>query len=268
MVDDVVTAAQVESHFVRSAHTRALVNRWVERHGDDGVVRAVREHHSRIVNTVSLAEVEEVCRNTDHALGRVSRKDAEGVRSIMDWTAPFAVSHVLHFVSEAVGAVPTYRQFRQTSAAPPFRHMLWTPAAEAIRRCQRAGTPERIARAAMRWRIGNFYYSFLREQWVHAYLRSRGVTTRQHPLADALFAVDGWAGDRVISLYIGNRMYRTADSGRKHTPQDHLREARPPFTFISMELRAAHEFGRVHLPARNEVDVWIRRHFHADAPAP
>lgn len=49
------------------------------------------------------------------------------------------------------------------------------------------GVPSRMAHGAMRWRIGNFYYSFLREQYVHAVFRECGVHLRQHPLADALF---------------------------------------------------------------------------------
>lgn len=266
-MNDVVTAEQVERHFVRSARTRALVSRWAERHGDDGVVPAVREHRSRVVNAVTLKEVEDVCTGTEHALGTVRWKDVKDVRSIRDWTCPFAVSHVFHFITEAVGTIPTYQQFREASESPRFRDMLWTPAAQAIDARIRAGTPPRIAYGAMKWRIGNFYYSFLREQWVHAYLRMWGVTTRQHPLADALFGVDGWADDKVISLFIGNRIYRSADDGRKRTPRDHLHGSRPPFTFISMELSAPNEFGRVHLPDRCDVDAWIRRHFRLGAAA-
>ncbi|MEU4557467.1 hypothetical protein AB0F72_03710 [Actinoplanes sp. NPDC023936] len=260
-MNDVVTAEQVERHFARSAHTRALVNRWVERHGDDGVVDAVRDHRSRVVNTATLEEVKEVCAATDHALGEVKRKDVKDVRSINDWTCPFAVSHVFHFITEAIGTIPTYQEFQKQCESPRFRHMLWTPALQAIAACIEDGTPERIARHAMKWRIGNFYYSFLREQWVHAYLRSHGVMTRQHPLADALFAVDGWAGDKVISLYIGNQDYRTTNGGRKRTPRHHLRGGRPPFTFIDMELPPADSFGVVYIPRRHEVDDWIHRYF-------
>ena len=92
-----------------------------------------------------------------------------------------------------------------------------------------------------------------------------GVKTRQHPLADALFAVDGWVDDKVISLYIGNETYLKANSGRKRPAEYRLRGSRPPFTFITMELPAASEFGRVFLPGQEEVDAWIRRSFHPDA---
>ena len=51
----------------------------------------------------------------------------------------------------------------------------------------------------MQRRIVNVYYSMLGEQWVHAYLRRRGVTILHHPLADTLFTDDGWFGDVVVS---------------------------------------------------------------------
>jgi hypothetical protein len=164
----VVTAGQVERHFVRSAHTRRLVDRWARRRGHGDVVRLVRGHRSRVVNTATLKEVEQVCRATEHALGEVRWDDVKDVRSIRDWTCPFAVSHVFHFVTEALGAVPTYQEFQQANGLPEFRHMLWDPAAHAIRACIEGGAPEQTALDAMKWRIGNFYYSFLREQWVHA----------------------------------------------------------------------------------------------------
>ena len=109
------------------------------------------------------------------------------------------------------------------------------------------------------------HYSFLRGQWIQAYLREHGVSTRQHPLADALFAVDGWTGDKVISLYIGNRSYRAANGGRKHPPRDPLRGTHPPFTFSYLELSATHRFGKVHLPRRDEVDSPIGRDFGREA---
>jgi hypothetical protein len=257
----VVTAGQVEDHFVRSAHTGRLVSDWIRGHQGDGVVAAVREHRSRVVNSATLDEVEQVCEETEHALGEVDGEVARQVRSIRDWTCPFAVSHVFHFITEAAAAVPTYQVFREKCELPEFRHMLWDPALQAIRDCIEAGTPSGQAQDAMRWRIGNFYYSFLREQWVHAYLRSRGVVTRQHPLADALFAVDGWADDTVISLYIGNSTYRDEDRGRKNGPRGRLRGARPPFDFVDMRLAAATRFGKVHLPDRRQVDEWVQRHF-------
>ncbi|KUL31446.1 hypothetical protein [Actinoplanes awajinensis] len=258
---DVVTAEQVELHFTRSAHTRELVSGWERDHRDDEVVDAVRRHHSKVVNSVTLNEVEQVCRTTDHALGRVRGEDADSVPAIRDWTSPFAVSHVFHFITEAVGTVPTYQLFQKTCQMSEFRHMLWEPAIQAIEDCIQAGTPSWLAHDAIRWRIGNFYYSFLREQWTHAYLRSSGIVTRQHPLADALFAVDGWVDDKVISIYIGNRTFRTSAGGRKHGPRVRLRGAQPPFGFVDMQLPAATRFGRVHLPDRRRVDEWIHRQF-------
>ncbi len=68
----------------------------------------------------------------------------------------------------------------------------------------------------MRWRIGNYYYSFLREIHLLSILRETGLDLLFHPLADALFRVDAWLGDLVLSLYVGNARYRTVTgTGRK-----------------------------------------------------
>jgi hypothetical protein len=40
---------------------------------------------------------------------------------------------------------------------------------------ERRGIDSKTARDAMRWRIGNAYYSFLREQYVHALVREAKI---------------------------------------------------------------------------------------------
>jgi hypothetical protein len=111
----------------------------------------------------------------------------------------------------------------------------------------------------MRWRIGNFYYSFLREQWVHAYLRGRGITLLQHPLADALYGVDGWIDDTVISLFIGNDEFRSGSGGRKQPPSAFLSKARPALRFIDLALPTTHRFGVVHLPELASLDLFVEK---------
>jgi hypothetical protein len=180
---------------------------------------------------------------------------------IRDWTTPFAMTHVLHFVAERDGAIPTWQRFRQACQEPQFVDMLWNPALSAVEHCVLKGYADQgLAREAVQWRIGNSYYSFLREQWVHAYLRRRGIPILQHPLADALYAVDGWFDDKVVSLFIGNQRFRTEFCGRKHPPSDRLTGAQPPWSFIDIELRTQRTFGVVHLPRPALVDQRIASH--------
>lgn len=100
----------------------------------------------------------------------------------------------------------------------------------------------------MRWRIGNAYYSFLREAYVMAELRSRRLDVRSHPLADALFHVDCWVGDVNIELCIGNRQFRAGGLGRKTASSELLSDAEPRFRTLQIELPVGREFGRVHFP--------------------
>lgn len=54
----------------------------------------------------------------------------------------------------------------------------------------------------MWWRLGNAYYSCLRELYVLAVLREAGVPAEYHVIADALFRADFRAGETIISLYV------------------------------------------------------------------
>lgn len=140
------------------------------------------------------------------------------------------------------------------------RERLWQPAQRDIEDAIRTGVPDQLARDAMLWRIGNSYYSFLRELFVIAALRERGVDLRCHPLADALFRVDCWFDRNVISLYIGNATYRDGVAGRKLDPRVLLGDAQPPFRFREIRVGTPRRFGVVHLPdlesLMRAVDLW------------
>jgi hypothetical protein len=255
---DAVTAADVLDHFVATPSAAERFAWWRDDDARADVVPAVMAHESRVVVSATLAEVEQVCRSTGHALGDVRKSDIRRAYFIRDWTTAFAASHVFHFITERDGAIPTWQRFRQACAETPFREMLWDPAHRAVAECRRRdGVDFRSAHDAMRWRIGNFYYAFLKEQWTHAYLRECGVPVLQHPLADALYGVDGWIGDTVLSLFIGNDRFRTRGGGRKHRPSDFLADRPPRFTFVDIELAVERRFGVVHLPRKRALDAFV-----------
>jgi hypothetical protein len=95
-------------------------------------------------------------------------------------------------------------------------------------------------RRSLRWRIGNAYYGTMRELNVLIRLRAMGIPVKYHVLADALFAVDCWNNDNIVSVFVGNATMKDAKGGgRKRRPQDRLGNAKPPFAFHDITLRIA-----------------------------
>ena len=194
------------------------------------------------------------------ALGQARRAVGDRVVPIRDWHPDFAFTHVLHFVTEALGHLPTYQGFRDFTRNDPIgRAMLYSPAEDAIAAATAAGYSRPDAAEAMRWRIGNAYYSFVREVHVLAYLRHHGIDVRVHPLADALFRADAWTGDTVVSLYVGNEKFRQGTQGRKPPAHSVLSDALPPFDFLSLELPTVRRFGVVHLAAEERLAAAVAK---------
>lgn len=106
--------------------------------------------------------------------------------------------------------------------------------------------------------MGNAYYGILRDIFAVSYLREEGLDVRAHPLADALFRVDGWVGRAVISLCIGNEEYRKNGMGRKAKVEEILAEAARPFRVKAIELPIPRKYGVVKLPSPADLDQVIR----------
>jgi len=261
----VVTFQDVVERFSRSRRAQTMLAAWRQDVRRVEVAPAVMAHRADVVQQPSSTDVEDLCRRTEHALGEVRRRDVASIESIRDWTTPFATMHVLHFVTEHSGQLPTWEEFRSAVEEPPFRSMSRDPADVAVQQAIAEGHPPAAVRGAMRWRIGNFYYSFLREQYVQAVLRDEGHDVRQHPLADVLFRVDFWIGDTNFDLFIGNHFFRDGAEGRKLSSQVILADAVPPFRVRTMQLPTEHVFGRVHLPSR-EVIIRAAEELMAEPP--
>ncbi len=248
------TYGDVISHFVsRSARAQRELARW--RNQPDkraAVVPYVEGAVTRAAYSVTPADVETACRETEHALGRVSRAVAESVPEIVDWHPAFAFHHVLHHVLETKGSVPTYQLLRRAARDSPLvAAMLAEPARNAVSGAVLAGHDRAAAAAAVRWRVGNAYLSFMRELYVLATLRADGVDARYHVLADVLLRVDLWVAQTCVSLHVANRKFRQGASGRKTPAAAIIGDG--PFTFALLELAPRREFGTVHLPKRGEI---------------
>ncbi|MFF4187711.1 hypothetical protein ACFYZ9_31415 [Streptomyces sp. NPDC001691] len=249
------TADDVLLQFCRSPRTHNEYRQWEQDSRRREVVPVVRGHVVRVVYEATSADVERICRRTEHALGEVRRKDGEAVRSIVDWHPDFAFTQMFHICMERLGAPPTYQDFRNFAENDRLGNcMISTPARAKVSEVIRSGVPESLAKDAMRWRIGNAYYSFLREIYSVVELRKRGVPLQMHPLADALFRVDAWTRQVALSLRVKNEKFREGQRGRKRPAADLLADLRPPIEFTDVELQPAAVYGRVHLPTQEQLD--------------
>lgn len=251
------SATEVLDHFCTSPGTRSIYGAWEHDPRRYNVVPVVLEHRTRLIYQLSEEDVKRVCQATVHALGNVRRADGERVRSIVDWHPDFAFTHMFHVCMEQIQALPTYQDFRRFTQHDPLgQKMLGSPAREKVSQAERENFSPALARDAMQWRVGNAYYSFLREVHTVVQLRRRGIDLRVHPLADALFRVDAWTGRKALSLRVGNKKFGLgADAGRKHRPEQLLADLSPGFEFRTIELPPASRFGQVHLPSAVDLDA-------------
>jgi hypothetical protein len=248
------TSYEVIATFAVTVRAQALLRRWQTDPVRPHVPRAVMGHTTSVVYSLTPASVEAVCRASEHPLGDIRKKTAMAVRPVVDWRPDFAFTYVLHRALESLGRLPTFQEFSRFCADDPAgRAALGNPAREMRDRATQQGYASADVTQAIRWRVGLAYYSFVRELYTIAALRAAGLDARTHPLADALFRVDAWAGRTVISLYIGNPRFRDGARGRKPRTENILAGARPPFRHEELRLTTRHEFGRVHLPDPGQI---------------
>ncbi|WP_157691657.1 hypothetical protein [Noviherbaspirillum autotrophicum] len=215
-------------------------------------------HTTNTVDSIRPQDVLELCKwiaadRSNHALKEIESSVVNEVPAIRDWHPDFAFTHLLHFVTEEAGRLPSFDDFARH---PIFKDAMYEDIeAQVLKVARLDKAKEPLARNAVRWRIGIAYYSFLKEQYVISLIRSEGINVKQHPLADALFRVDCWVGDTNIDLYVTNSFFRSekGDKGRKIKSQDLLADAIPPFNNVILACKTRHTFGDVHLPDENDV---------------
>lgn len=249
------STTDVLSHFTTPGTIRAH-ERWRRDPRYTEVVPLVEAHTTRAVYEFDPSHIADVCVRTEHALGDVARSRAESLRQVVNWNPAFTFSFVLHHLVEHTGTAPTWGEFvKYFTQDPTGRRMLGDPIARKGAELRVAGLPRATVDEALHWRVGNAYYSFLRELWFVTNLRELGVDVRMHPLADALFRVDAWYARTAMILYVKNGEYRAGLEGRKVHATDLLRGASPPFRLRAVELNPARVFGRVHLPSSRDIEA-------------
>ncbi|MGH3398201.1 MAG: hypothetical protein ACRDPO_26285 [Streptosporangiaceae bacterium] len=232
------TAAEVSATFAVTPRARELLHRWQADPLRPQVPPVVLAHATRVLYDL----------------------DPAAVQPVVDWRPDFAFTHVMHLALEAVGDLPTFQAFADFCAGDPAgRTALGDPAREIRRQAREQGYARDDVAGAVRWRIGLAYYSFVREVYTIAVLRSAGLDVRAHPLADALFRVDAWGGRTVLSLYVRNAAFRDRQRGRKPRASQILAGAEPPFRYQELSLDTRHEYGCVHLPEAAQIRALAAR---------
>jgi hypothetical protein len=193
---------------------QAAYKEWRSRPGYDKLVEYVEGFTHRYLFTLSPEAVKKVMDDSEHPLGNVGKEEV--LRFIEDFTCPFALQHVFHGFIEQAGFVPTWQEFEayihegaRDKWFEPLRALLHDlPAALAL--VQQIGKNEawETIKRAIRWRLGKFYLSAMRELDLLTRIRELGVPVRYHLLADVLLRVDFWTDNTLVCVYFENRKYR------------------------------------------------------------
>jgi hypothetical protein len=253
------TAEDVLSMFKVTRRARVEYETWANTdRRKHTVVPHVLAHRTRFLYEVRPEDVERIRDlhdDKEHALGQIQRRAGEAVKDIVNWEPDYAFVHTFHYILESTGHVPTWQEFRwQCFSDLKAKAMLWDPVQELRDKLGPEGWSRDQTYESMRWRVGNYYYSFLRELHVIAVLREQGIDVRFHPLADALFRVDAWWQRTAISLYVGNPKFKMSGAaGRKPLAEEMLGGASPPFNFETIELPPAEQYGIAYLISRANI---------------
>ncbi|HEX6341441.1 hypothetical protein, partial [Umezawaea sp.] len=239
MSQRITAAAEVRRLFNVTEASRDRFNNW---HSTRPRVAAhALGHAAVVVNALTSADTGAVFRGD--SLGAALSARGQPVLEIDGWRPEFALSHVFHHAVEELGRLPGWAEFRRFCQGDDRAVvMLWGPAAELVGRVVDRGVEGSVARAAMRRRIGREFAEFVRSLHVAAALRERGLEVLTHPLAEAVFGVDAWAG-RVVFVQ--------RDGPRR--AEELLFQAMPPFFF---ERVPGLERG---LPSDRDLDTVVRR---------
>ncbi|MGW5020890.1 hypothetical protein [Streptomyces cacaoi] len=246
------TAEDVLARFMVSEGAQSAYKSWCEdeRYKTD-VVPCVLAHETRVAYQLIPDDVERACKATEkpggHALSWVKKADVDRVPAVADWNPPFAFGYLLHHMLETGGRLPEWPEVSKYVGNHPDGVRILGSAIRRVHAEHDARYGWQLVEDAIQWRLGNAYYSFLRELHVLSHLRARGLDAQVHPLADALFRVDAWCGNRVLCLYIGNNAYRNEHEGRKKEAVAVL--GAQNFEFDVINLPPASTYGVVHLPS-------------------
>ncbi|WP_329314279.1 hypothetical protein [Streptomyces sp. NBC_01262] len=262
-MDLATTADDVENLFATKGRAKTELATWKSKRPRH-VVNRVMKHVSVTPYKVRSEQFESFV--PGHPLEHITPEEAYRVEQIRDWFPDFAMVHLFHFLLELKGDLFTFEEFRMFCKNDPaglqFNHQSQDKIRELV---ERETWDPQMARRSMMWRVGNGYYSFLRELYLVSRLREAKLDARIHPLADALFRVDAWCDRATIEMFISSKQFKQGKDGRKRTPSYYL-EDQPGFGYLRLEMESQHKWGVLHLPTHQEIEgcitevrSWLRK---------
>jgi len=232
---------------------RRAYQQWEARPGYESVVAFVKNFSQEKIFGLRPQDVRNVVLTTEHALGDVPSRHQ--IPEIEDFTCPFALHHLFHRFIERTGELPTWQRFWRwiSHQARPYWLDQIQPLASQL---EEKYSQQRID-DAIRWRLGKFYYSALRETDLLVAMHAAGIPLQYHVLADVLLRVDYWIGSTLICLYFPNQRYRENHSGRKPPAENFFRDSHYPFKILNFEIERQ-GFGRSWLVSDRAKDRLVR----------
>lgn len=205
-----------------NANGRAAYNEWRQRPHWDEVVAFVEGFTHRRLFELTTDMVRAVMENSTHPLSDVQKEEA--IKSIEDFTCPFALQHIFHRYVEESGTVPRWQEFddfihngARSKWLQPLRVALpsFPEVHKMVAEEGRVRAWEKVKRA-IRWRLGKFYLSAIREIDLLTRLRELSVPLRYHLLADVLLRVDFWTENTLVCVYFENLTFRQRKRPTEH----------------------------------------------------
>lgn len=234
----------------------STLDRWIGRKSKNSQYEAVQNHvfahDHEVLYGLDYDQVRDICsgpdhKRTQHAIADISFREA--LPQADDFNVPFALEFMLHYFLETQGALyrwnDFYEWFRSPSRGGPAYYNLF------LKAYGKDGQLSYPLERALQLRIGNAYYSFLREVEFFTRIRSKhGIDLKYHMLADVLYRIDFWHENTIINLFVGNSRFRSGNKGRKKRTDQFLEVNN--FAVLDVEIESKRVFGRPWLISGNE----------------
>ncbi len=180
----------------------------------------------------------------EHALLGVSSSD--NIALTKNLNTPWAFVQLFHRYLQERQSLPTWLEWRDW-LRNDAKDLFAVPASRRVHFGRLDEFGKEAIKRGLNWRLGNVYYSCMRELDVLIRLRDEyELPVKYHILADALFRVDYWRGLRTACLFVSNDEMKAAQAGRKDRPAKFL--AKPPFEeHYEAVMEKQHTYGNLHL---------------------
>lgn len=232
-----------------NAHCLAAYRGWRSRPGYEDVVKFVEGFTHSYLFTIEPRDILDIVKRSSHPLGEVESK--EQIQYIENFTTPFALQHLFHRFIEEQRRIPIWSEYVRWMINPPIS-ALWYQPLRNLRNQYFKTDNERAWSRAVRWRLGKFYMSAIREIDIIAKLRVKGFEIKYHLFADVLLRVDFWTGRALVCTYFPNPKYRDGKIGRKPKAEEFFDKSSEIDKLSevdkSTEIDKSSKFNIIHIP--------------------